>query len=87
MASPLTPNDINKNCISESNDYLAVSGNVSNSGSLSRGGKVVSTRQRRVVRTVSDFVILNASSEAPVKRTNKANALDGLPRKRRMVSR
>ena len=47
---------------------------------------MVSTRWRRVVRTVSDFVISNASSGAPVKRTNEANALEGLPRKRRMVS-
>ena len=87
LASPLTPNDTNKNCISESNNSLEVSANLSDSGSLSKGGKVVSTRRRRVVRTVFDFVISNASSGAPVKRTNEANALEGLPRKRRMVSR
>ena len=86
LASPLTPNDTNKNCISESNNSLAVSSNVSDSGFLSRGGKVVFTRRRRVVRTVFDFVILNTSSGAPVKRTNEANALEGLPRKRRTIS-
>ena len=87
LASPLTPNDTNKNCISESNNSLEIFANLSNSGSLSKGGKVVSTRRRRVVRTVSDFIISNASSRALVKRTNEANALEGLPRKRRMVSR
>ena len=87
LASPLTPNDTNKSCISVSNNSLAVSSNVSDSSFLSRGGKVVFTRRRRVMRTVFDFVILNTSSGAPVKRTNEANALEGLPRKRRTVSR
>ena len=87
LAFPLIPNDSNKNCFSDSNNSLEVSANLSDSGSLLKGDKVVSTRWRRVVRTVSDFVISNASSGAHVKRTNEANALEGLPRKRRMVSR
>ena len=86
LAFPLIPNDSNKNCFSDSNNSLEVSANLSDSGSLSNSDKVVSTRWRRVVRTVSDFVISNASSGAHVKRTNEANALEGLPRKRRMVS-
>ena len=91
LAPPFTPNDTIKNCLSESNNSLAVSGDVSSdvsdSGSLSKGGKVVSTRRRRVVRMVSDFVISNVSSGAPIKRTNEANVLEGLPRKRIAVSR
>ena len=91
LVSPFTPNDTIKNCLFESNNSLAVSGDVSgdvsDSGSLSKGGKVVSTRRRRVVRTVSDFVISNVSGGALVKRTNEANVLEGLPRKRIAVSR
>ena len=87
LASPFTPNDTIKNCLSKSKNSLAVSGDVSDSGSLLRGGKVVSTRRRRVVRTVSDFIISNVSGGAPVKCTNEANVLEGLPRKRIAVSR
>ncbi|KAL0006361.1 hypothetical protein SO802_013922 [Lithocarpus litseifolius] len=48
-----------------------VSGDVSDSGSLSGGDKVSGMRRRRVVRTVSDLVISNESGKAPVKRSSK----------------
>ncbi|KAL0009846.1 hypothetical protein SO802_004954 [Lithocarpus litseifolius] len=43
---------------------IVVSGDVSDSGSLSGGDKVSGTRRRRVVRTVSDFVISNESGNS-----------------------
>ena len=85
LAPSFTPCDTNIYCPSIPNNSLAVSCDVSNSGSFSGGGKVVSTRQRRVVRTVSDFAISNESSGAAVKCTSEVNALDRLPRKSRMV--
>ena len=65
LRSDLTPSftlgDTNLNCFSATNNSLVVSGDVSDLGSLSEGGKVVITRRRRVVRTVSDFIISNES--------------------------
>nr|POF13448.1 hypothetical protein CFP56_22963 [Quercus suber] len=83
----VTPCDTNENCPYISNNSLAASSDVSDSGSLPGSGKVVSTKRRRVVRTVSDFVISNSAGGAPIKRTSEGNALEGLPRKRRVVSR
>ena len=56
LAHSFTPCDTNLNCFSTPNNSLVVSGDVSDSGSLLRGrgggGKVVSTRQRRIMRMV-----------------------------------
>ena len=87
VVPPVTLSDTNLNCFSTTNNSLVVSGDVSDSGSFSGGGKVVSTRRRRVVRTVSNFVISNEFGGATVKCTIEANALNRLPRKRRAVSR
>nr|POE59891.1 hypothetical protein CFP56_39460 [Quercus suber] len=81
------PCDTKINCFSIPNTSIAVSSDVSDSGSLSVGGKVVLTRRRRIVRIVSGFVISNDSGRTSVKRISEVNALDGLPRKRRAVSR
>ena len=48
---------------------------------------MVATRRRRVVRTVSDFVISNESGGTSVKHPSKENTFEELPRKRRVVSR
>ena len=48
---------------------------------------MITKRQRRIVRTVSDFVISNESGGASVKRPSEANIHEGLPRKRIVVSR
>ena len=87
LALSFTPCDTNIYCPSIPNNSLVVSCDVSDLGSFSGGGKVVSTRRRRVVRTVSNFVISNEFGGATVKCTSEANALNGLPRKRRAVSR
>lgn len=86
MAPSFTPCDINLNCFSAPNNSLVVSSDVSNSGSLLRNGKVVATQWRRIVRTLSDFVISNKLVGASVKCPSKANTLEGLPRKRRVIS-
>ena len=86
VAPSFTPCDTNLNCFSVTNNSLVVSGDVSDSGSLLGGGKVVATRRRRVVRTVSDFVISNESGGTSVKRLSKENTLEELPMKRRLVS-
>lgn len=86
LAPSNNPCDTTKNCLSEPNVSIAVSGDVSDSDSLSVDGKVVSTRRRRIVRMVFDFVIPNVSGGASLKHTNEVNVLDGLPRKRKAVS-
>ncbi|KAK7828814.1 hypothetical protein CFP56_029930 [Quercus suber] len=66
VAPSLTLCVTNLNCFSATNNSLVVSEDVSDLGSLSEGGKVVATRRRRVVRTVSDFAISNESGGASV---------------------
>nr|POF19133.1 hypothetical protein CFP56_65024 [Quercus suber] len=87
VAPSLTLCVTNLNCFSATNNSLVVSEDVSDLGSLSEGGKVVATRRRRVVRTVSDFAISNESGGASVKHPSEENTLEELPRKRRVVSR
>lgn len=48
---------------------------------------MVATRRRRVVRMIFDFVISNEFGGASIKRPSEASAPEGLPRKRRVVSR
>ena len=86
MAPTTKPSDTQINCLSVPNPSLIFSGDVSDSGSLRVGGKVVPARRKRLVRVDSDYVISNNTSGAPVKRTSEANALDGLPRKPRAIS-
>ena len=87
MAPSFTPCDTNLNCFSTPNNSLVVSGDVFDLGSLLGGGKVIATRQRRIVRTVSDFVISNESDGASIKCPSEANIHERLPRKRIVVSR
>ena len=86
VAPSFTPCDTNLNCFSATNNSLVVFGDVFYSGSLLGGGKVVASRRRRVVRTVSDFVISNESGGTSIKRLSKENTLEELPMKRRVVS-
>ena len=76
---PVTLSDTNLNCFSTTNNSLVVSGDVSDSGSLSGGSKMVTTRRRRVVRTISDFIISNesggTSGNPPVKKLPLKNCL------------
>nr|POE59890.1 hypothetical protein CFP56_39459 [Quercus suber] len=82
MRSDSTPStnpcDTKINCFSIPNTSIAVSSGVSDSGSLSVGGKVVLTRRRRIVRIFSGFVISNDSGGTSVKRISEVNALDGI---------
>ena len=86
VVPPVTLSDTNLNCFSTTNNSLVVSGDISDSGSLSRGSKMVSTRRRIVVRIVSDFIVSNESGGTSVKNPSEEITLEELPRKRRMVS-
>ena len=57
LAPTTTPYDTQINFLSVPNPSIVVFGDVSDSGSLLVSGKVVPTRQKRIVRMASDFVI------------------------------
>ena len=87
VVPPVTLSDTNLNCFSTTNNSLVVSGDVSDSGSLSGGSKMVTTRCRRVVRTISDFIISNEFGGTSGKPSSEEITLEELSRKRRVVSR
>ena len=87
MVPPVTLSDTNLNCFSATNNSLVVSGDVSDSGSFSGGSKMVTTRCRRVVRTISDFIISNEFGGTSGKPSSEEITLEELSRKRRVVSR
>ena len=87
LAPYTNPRETKINCLSVPNTSIVVFGDVSDSVSLSVGGKVVPTRRKRIVKMAFNFVISTDFGEVSVKQTSEANALNGLPRKRRVVSR
>ena len=67
MAPTTKPSDTQINCLSVPNPSLIFSGDVSDSGSLCVGGKVVPARRKRLVRVDFDYVISTDTGRASVK--------------------